>query len=45
VGTATLAFQSCSQALSYAFTGGSSSGTSGSINLSRVGPIPAGRVF
>jgi hypothetical protein len=43
VGTATLAFQSCTHAtLSYAFTGGSSSGRSGLINLSRIGPVPKG---
>jgi len=43
VGTGTLAFQSCSAAtFSYHFTGGSSSGSSGVINLSRVGPVPPG---
>ena len=43
VGTATLAFQSCSAAtLTFAFTGGSSAGASGVIALGRVGPIPAG---
>ncbi len=41
VGTGTMAFQSCSAAtFSYNFTGGSSSGLSGTINLSRVGPLP-----
>ena len=43
VGTATMAFQSCSAAaFSYNFTGGSSSGLSGTIALSRVGPLPPG---
>ena len=43
VGTGTMAFQSCSAAtFSYTFTGGSSSGLSGTINLSRVGPLPPG---
>jgi hypothetical protein len=43
VGTGTMAFQSCSAAtFSYNFTGGSSSGSSGVINLSRVGPVPPG---
>jgi hypothetical protein len=43
VGSGTVAFQSCSSAtLSYNFTGGSSSGKSGTIALSRVGPVPAG---
>ena len=43
VGTGTMAFQSCSAAtFSYTFTGGSSSGLSGTINLSRVGPVPPG---
>ena len=42
VGTGTLAFQSCTAAtFSYAFTGGSS-GLSGTITLSRVGPVPPG---
>jgi hypothetical protein len=41
VGSGTLEFQSCSAAtLSYDFTGGSSDGLSGSITLSRVGPVP-----
>jgi hypothetical protein len=43
VGTGTLTFQSCSAAaLAYTFTGGSSSGASGAINLSRIGPTPQG---
>jgi hypothetical protein len=43
VGTGTMAFQSCSAAtFSYNFTGGSSSGLSGTIPLSRVGPMPPG---
>lgn len=43
VGTGTMAFQSCSAAtFSYTFTGGSSSGLSGTITLSRVGPMPPG---
>jgi hypothetical protein len=45
VGTATLAFQSCSAATwSFTFTGGSSSGSSGTIALKRVGPLPRGCV-
>jgi hypothetical protein len=43
VGSGTLAFQSCSAAtFSYNLTGGSSSGLSGTITLSRVGPVPPG---
>jgi hypothetical protein len=43
VGTATLAFQSCTAAtLSYIFTGGSSASASGTIVLRRVGPVPSG---
>ena len=43
VGTGTLAFQSCANAtLAFTFTGGSSSGKSGTINLVRVGPTPKG---
>ena len=43
VGTATLAFQSCSAAtFSYTFTAGTSSGASGTITLQRVGPVPPG---
>ena len=44
-GTATLTFRNCAQAeLAYSFTGGSSAGRSGTIALSRVGPVPAGCV-
>ena len=43
VGNGTLTFQSCSSAtFSYAFNGGSSSGMSGTIALTRVGPAPQG---
>ena len=43
VGSATLAFQSCSAAtLTFTFTGGSSAGATGTIALTRVGPIPPG---
>jgi len=43
VGNATLVFQSCSSArLTFSFTGGSSSGASGSIALTRIGPVPPG---
>ena len=43
VGTGTMEFQSCSAArFSYQFTGGTSSGLSGFINLRRVGPVPPG---
>ena len=43
VGSGTLAFQSCSSAtFSYNFTGGSSNGLSGTITLTRVGPVPLG---
>ena len=43
VGSGTLAFQSCTAAtFSYNFTGGSSNGQSGTITLSRVGPVPPG---
>jgi hypothetical protein len=43
VGTGTIAFPSCSAAtFSYRFTGGSSAGLAGTINLSRVGPVPPG---
>ena len=43
VGSGTLAFHSCASArLSYSFTAGSSSGASGAIALTRVGPVPAG---
>jgi hypothetical protein len=43
VGTGTLAFQGCANAtLAFNFTGGSSSGKSGSISLVRVGSVPSG---
>jgi len=43
VGTGTMAFQSCSAAtFSYNFTSGTSSGLSGMVNLTRVGPVPPG---
>ncbi len=43
VGNGTLAFQSClAVTFSYNFTGGSSTGMSGLIALSRVGPAPPG---
>ena len=43
VGSATLAFQSCSAAtFGYSFTGGSSNGVSGTIVLQRIGPVPKG---
>jgi hypothetical protein len=43
VGSGTLTFQNCSAAtFAYNFTGGTSSGLSGSIVLSRVGPVPPG---
>jgi hypothetical protein len=43
VGSGTLAFPSCSAAtFVYSFTGGSSSGASGTIALRRVGPVPKG---
>jgi hypothetical protein len=43
VGSGTLAFQNCTAAtFSYKFTGGSSSGLSGTITLSRVGPTAPG---
>jgi len=43
VGSGTMVFQSCSAAtFSYTFTGGSSSGSSGTITLGRVGPVPPG---
>jgi hypothetical protein len=43
VGTGMLSFQSCTAAtFSYNFTAGSSSGLSGTITLSRVGPTPPG---
>lgn len=43
VGSGTLVFHSCTAAtFGYSFTGGSSAGASGSIALSRVGPVPRG---
>ncbi|HJU21284.1 MAG TPA: hypothetical protein VJ891_02135, partial [Casimicrobiaceae bacterium] len=43
VGTATITFASCTSAqLTFNFTGGSSAGHAGMINLTRVGPAPAG---
>ncbi|HLX30166.1 MAG TPA: hypothetical protein VKV24_16930 [Casimicrobiaceae bacterium] len=45
VGSGTIVFTSCTSAtLNYTFTGGSASGMSGAIDLSRVGPAPAGCV-
>lgn len=45
VGTATLSFASCTAAqLNFNFTGGSNMGQSGTIALSRVGPVPPGCV-
>jgi hypothetical protein len=46
IGTATLAFQSCSTGtFTFNFTGGSSAGASGTIALTRIGPVPPGCVF
>jgi hypothetical protein len=43
VGTATVTFVTCTSAqLAYNFTGGTSVGRSGTIMLSRVGPVPPG---
>lgn len=43
VGTATVTFASCTSAeLTFNFAGGSSAGHTGTINLTRVGPVPAG---
>ena len=43
VGSATVTFTSCTSAqLAFNFTGGTSAGRSGTINLSRVGPVPPG---
>ena len=43
VGKATATFSSCNAAqLTFNFTGGSSAGSAGTINLSRIGPVPAG---
>jgi hypothetical protein len=45
VGSGTLAFQNCAAAtFSYNFSGGSSSGASGTVTLKRVGPVPKGCV-
>ena len=45
VGNGTMTFLSCASAtLNFTFTGGSSSGASGTIALSRIGPVPAGCV-
>ena len=43
VGTGTLSFQNCSSAtLGFMFTGGSSGGASGTVDLNRIGPVPQG---
>jgi pseudomonalisin len=43
VGMASIAFQNCNaMTLTYSFTGGSNQGKSGTINIVRVGPAPAG---
>lgn len=43
VGTATITFASCTSAqLTFNFTGGANAGHAGMINLTRVGPVPAG---
>jgi hypothetical protein len=43
VGTATITFTSCTLAqVQFNFTGGSSAGRSGTIALSRIGPVPTG---
>ena len=43
VGTGTMAFQSCTAAtFNYNFTSGTSAGSSGTISLSRIGPVPPG---
>jgi hypothetical protein len=45
VGTGTVTFQGCGSAtVDYIFTGGSSSGASGTIVLTRIGPVPRGCV-
>lgn len=45
VGTATVTFASCASAtLMYAFTSGTNSGLSGTIALTRVGPVATGCV-
>ncbi len=46
VGTGTLSFQSCSTGtFTFNFTGGSSAGASGTIALTRIGPVPPGCAF
>lgn len=43
VGTGTITFQSCTTAtFAYSFTAGTSAGAAGTINLSRLGPVPPG---
>jgi len=43
VGTANITFTSCGAAtLAYTFTAGANAGLSGTLNLSRTGPVPAG---
>jgi len=43
VGTATITFGSCASAqVQFNFTGGSSAGKSGTINVARIGPVPPG---
>jgi len=43
VGTANISFQSCSaMTVAYSFTAGTNTGLSGTLNLVRVGPTPAG---
>jgi hypothetical protein len=45
-GTGTLAFQGCANAsLAFNITGGAAAGKSGTIALTRVGPVPAGCAF
>ena len=45
VGTATVTFMSCAAAqVQFNFTGGSSAGRSGTIDITRVGPVPPGCV-
>jgi hypothetical protein len=46
VGTATIAFSSCSAArLTFTFTAGSNAGQVGAVDLARVGPVPVSCVF
>jgi len=43
VGTGTFEFQNCAAAtFAYTFTGGSSSGKSGTLTMQRIGPVPRG---